>query len=318
MNKKNNSLGLALGGGGAWGLAHIGVLKVLERRGLRPNLIVGTSMGAVIGAMYCHWRSAAVLESRLRECLLTPAVRNLGLDKLTTAPQTGPRFLRTVNQLARLSLLTPALTKSHVVAERRIQHLLSLLIPHVNIEQLPMRFAAVATDITHGVPHILAHGDLPSAVQASSAIPGIFPPVVRYGRQLIDGCLVALVPVPEARSLGAKRIIAVDVTKMPAAPRTYTTGVDICLRAGQIALLRMRDQQCNQAETSILVNNILVDWMAFHRLDELVTAGEQAAERALANVNFPTESDQAWRNAPTWWPRRPARTPAFSRSSPAA
>ncbi|MGQ0511657.1 MAG: patatin-like phospholipase family protein [Betaproteobacteria bacterium] len=175
---------LVLGGGGCRGYGHIGVLRVLEREGLQPDLIVGSSAGSLVGAL-----SAAGLNAE--------AIERLGA-------RMNPNMLR--------DWVFPGLG---MFSGEGIARFVRRHAGNVRIESLPRRFAAVATDLRSGERVILDKGDLGVAVQASSSAPGLLEPVRLGGRLLVDGNIASPVPVETARRLGAKRVIAVDVTFPP-------------------------------------------------------------------------------------------------------
>ena len=175
-------IGLALGGGAARGWAHIGVLRALERAGIKPDIIAGTSIGAVVGG--CH--AAGHLDNLERWARELTPKRIFGYLDLNFAG-TG-------------------LISGQRLCERLEQHL-----GDRNIEELGTRFTAVATEIGTGHEHWLSRGRLVDAVRASYALPGVFKPVKVHGRWLFDGALVNPIPVSVCRALGARYVIAVNL-----------------------------------------------------------------------------------------------------------
>lgn len=173
------TLGLALGGGGALGAAHVGVLRALGERRLRPGVVAGTSAGALVGAAYAAGLPVARIERLVRQATwssfgrVTPSLRLGLLD--------SSALLDTIAKLGGEPL----------------------------IEDLPRRFAAVATDLRTRQPIIFSEGPLGPALRASIAVPGLFPPVITSDRVLVDGGLAANLPIAAARSLGATHVIAV-------------------------------------------------------------------------------------------------------------
>lgn len=180
-------LGLALGSGGARGSAHVGVLKVLEENGIHPDIIVGTSMGAEVGGAYAAGVSIRKLEDLWRSMHFGKVVKTL----LPTFPwsgwSSGRQVLRTIH---------------HLVGD-------------IHIEELPLTYAAVATDLATGSPYAITQGSLARAIRASLSVPGLFTPVWLDGHLLIDGGVSAPIPVEIARYLGAEVVVAVDVLVQP-------------------------------------------------------------------------------------------------------
>jgi NTE family protein len=176
------SIGLALGGGAARGFAHIGVLRTLIANGIVPDVIVGTSIGAVVGGVY----AAGQLDS----------FEDWG-RKLTSRGM--------------LRYLDVSLSGAGLIGGKPLAHQLGAALDEARIETLPIRFAAIATEFSTGHEIWLTHGRLVDALRASYALPGIFPPVKIGGRWLVDGALVNPVPVSAARALGARIVIAVHL-----------------------------------------------------------------------------------------------------------
>jgi len=177
-------VGLVLGGGAARGFAHVGVIKVLEAQGIVPDLIVGTSAGSLVGALYASGLDGFALQ---REAL--------AVEESTFSDWT---------------IRTRGVFKGEALAgyvNRQVKNL--------PIENLPRRLAIVATDIQSGEPIVFERGDTGLAVRASSAVPGIFSPVRIGDREYVDGGLTHPVPASVARRLGAEVIIAVDISAKP-------------------------------------------------------------------------------------------------------
>jgi len=185
--KTQNKIGLVLGSGGARGLAHIGVLKVLEREKIFPEIIVGSSMGAFIGGVYGVGVSIEKIEQIARRTSMKFTAR----------------------------MLTPGLPKSGMVDLNRVRNFLKELGANVNIEDLNVSFAAIATDFTTGEEVILNSGLLVDAIAASIALPVLFKPVYYKNKFLVDGGIINPLPVNIAYKMGAKIIIAVNVAHSP-------------------------------------------------------------------------------------------------------
>jgi NTE family protein len=176
-------IGLALGGGAARGFAHIGVLRTLLAHGIVPNIVVGTSIGAVVGGSY----AAGHLDT-LEEWARSLQVRNI------------------------LSYLDIRLNGSGLIGGEKLAAKLEASIGQTLIEDLPVKFAGVGTEVRTGHEIWLTHGRLVDAMRASYALPGIFSPVLIGDRWLVDGALVNPVPVSAARALGAEIVIAANLS----------------------------------------------------------------------------------------------------------
>jgi NTE family protein len=176
------SIGLVLGSGAARGFAHIGVMRALQAHGIKPDIIVGTSMGALVGGCYAT-------------------------DQLDTLED----WARSLTMRRIIGYLDVRIGGSGLIGGGRLASRLEESIGQTNIEDLPIRFAAIATEIGTGHEVWLTKGSLALAVRASYALPGIFAPVHLGGRWLVDGALVNPVPVSAARALGARVVIAVNM-----------------------------------------------------------------------------------------------------------
>ncbi len=224
------TLGLALGGGGVRGFAHLGVLGVLEKEGLAPDVVAGTSMGAIVAALYAALPSLSDVETRL-----TDFFRRI-----------GPHLL----DLARQAAASPggiALDRTSLMEAAVFHSFFDDLIPDITFEETRLPLAVVAVDLLSGAEVVYREGPLRPAVLGSAALPGIFPPIPHEGRLLIDGGWTNRVPVDAARSAGADRVVAVEVSdaddEQP--PRVPTTGIEIVVRASEITrnhLARLRAQ----------------------------------------------------------------------------
>ncbi|HEY4649598.1 MAG TPA: patatin-like phospholipase family protein, partial [Gemmatimonadales bacterium] len=203
---------LVLSGGGAKGLAHIGVLRVLDSLGIRPDLVVGSSMGAIIGAMYASGYQGREIDSLARSLPIADLFRTYqpraprslgGLQPLVLWEQGGRRFniqSASVSEPAVNALVNAAMLRGNLLARG-------------HFDSLPIPFRAVATDLANRSAVVLSSGDLARAVRASFAIPLIFAPESLDGRILGDGGLAANIPVSVARAAGAERVIVSDATE---------------------------------------------------------------------------------------------------------
>ena len=180
-------LGLALGGGAARGFAHVGVIQVLAESGIHPDLVVGTSAGSLVAALYASGMAPAELE---REAL--------AMEEATLTDWTMPLLGRGMLRGEALARYVRSEVKGRL------------------IEQMPIPLGILATDLNSGEGVLFRRGDSAQAVRASSAVPGLFIPVAIAGREYVDGGLVAPVPVAQARAMGAEVVLAVDISSDPA------------------------------------------------------------------------------------------------------
>ena len=251
-------IGLALGGGGARGLAHLGVHQRLTELGIPIHCVAGTSIGAIAGALI----AAGTVDRALAWC----------------AEPDWKKFPKL--------MFETRLTAKAISSGRQIERLLADLIEAKRFDDLKMPFASVATDLNTGERVVLGEGDLLSAVRASMSIPGVFLPVERDGRVLVDGQLVDPIPVSACRALGAEVVIAVDINPPNppenAKPLSKFNIIDIL--AGTLTVLNCELTRRVLAEDApdVLIRPAVGDVMAldFRRAGRLVEIGRQAVEEA--------------------------------------
>jgi NTE family protein len=294
-------IGLALGGGAARGFAHIGILRTLIAHGIVPNVVVGTSIGAVVGGAYAAGH----------------------LDTLE-------EWARRLQPRSVLSYLDIRLNGSGLIGGDKLAAQLEAAIGQTLIEDLPLKFATVATEVRTGHEIWLTHGRMVDAMRASYALPGIFSPVLAGDRWLVDGALVNPVPVSAARALGAEIVIAANLSS-----DVFTHATTIYSHSASVALQEIPPEVAPPKRglgkffspertvkreffggggrpgiSSVMVDafNIMQDritrarlagdppdllisprvgqigWFDFHRADDLIAHGARAAERAIASI----------------------------------
>ena len=294
-------IGLALGGGAARGFAHIGVVRTLSAYGIVPDVVVGTSIGAVVGGAFAAGH----------------------LDTL----ETWARSLQPRNVLSYLDL---KLNGSGLIGGDKLAAELEISLGKTLIEDLPLKFATVATEVRTGHETWVTHGRIVEAMRASYALPGIFSPVLIGDRWLVDGALVNPVPVSVARALGAEIVIAANLSsdifahsttiyshgapavaqQVPAEPAPPRRGIGKFFSAERAVKREFFGGGGRPGISSVMVDafNIMQDritrarlagdppdllitprvgqvgWFDFHRAEELIAHGARAAERAMASI----------------------------------
>lgn len=276
-------IGLVLGGGGALGLAHVGVIAELEKAGVEPDIVVGTSMGAVIGSLYAAGYSAEELEALVTSIEWAALFRD-------GAPRRRVSFRRKEEDLIfptawRFGIENGRLKLPRGLLEgRRLRQKLAELTTARTLasdfDHLPRRFRAVATDIETFEPVVLSGGDLASAVFASMAVPGLLPPQKFGARTLIDGGLSSNVPINAARALGAERLIVVNLSTEP---KTADEIRNVIAVVGQIAayltLEKAKAEMATLTDADVLLSPDLKGFSAadFDKAPALVERGRDAA-----------------------------------------
>lgn len=246
-------LGLVLSGGSARGFAHIGVIRVLEEAGIRADVVVGSSAGSIVGALYASGVPVADME-RLASEIQGVALEDLGFFRLGFL--SGERLRSYVNRHARRSL----------------------------IEQFPIPFAAVATDFESGALVAFTHGEVGKAVQASSSIPGVFDAVRIRNRPYADGGLVSPLPIKTAREMGATHVIAVDVIYPPEQSHLMTP-MSALFQAYLIQTHRLKELE--QAAADVIIKPAIPPTSRQYGVAQrevLIAAGERAARQSLTQI----------------------------------
>jgi NTE family protein len=300
VNRRRPVIGVALGGGAARGFAHIGIMRTLLTNGIVPNVLVGTSIGAVIGGAYATGH----------------------LDTLE-------QWARGLQPRKVLSYLDIRLNGSGLIGGEKLAAELEASIGTTAIEDLPLKFATVATEIRTGHETWLTHGRVVEAMRASYALPGIFTPVLVGERWLVDGTLVNPVPVSAARALGAEIVIAANVSSDVFSHSTtiYSHGTPAAMQKAEIQPTPKRvfsrffsPERTVKREffggggrpgiSSVMIDafNVMQDritrarlagdppdmlitprvgeigWFDFHRASDLIEIGARAAERAMDSI----------------------------------
>jgi NTE family protein len=283
MSQSSLKIGLALGGGAALGLAHVGVLKVLERERIPIHLITGTSMGALVGALYATHADAAEVERRLHEYVHGPLYRRQKFDflKERSAENRSSRLKSLARNVKRNVLFGLSIARGSFVTEAEVRRTLELFVSHAPLGETRIPFFPVALDLVTGREETLVEGSLLEAIAASCAIPGLFAPIKKGNRMLVDGSWIDTVPIRPAFEQGAEFVIGVDVDK-PFEPRVeYANGLDVVLRSCDITRYALKQMQLAQADVVIRVPLEEVFWGDFGRMPHIVERGEAAAEAAI-------------------------------------
>jgi len=247
-------IGLALGGGAARGFAHIGVIQVLEEAGIRPDLVIGTSAGSLVAALYASGKSGAELAT---------LAQSMDSGAITDWSFPGRGLIRG-EALARF-------VREHTGGKR--------------IEQMKMPLGIVATDLDSGQGIVFRIGDTGVAVRASSAVPAVFQPVRIGAREYVDGGLVAPVPVRYARQMGAQLVIAVDISE---APDGAATGDAMRMLLQTFSIMGRSINQFELADADIVLRPKLagVSGADFTARTRSIQAGRDAATALMGDLRL--------------------------------
>ncbi|MBN1587696.1 MAG: patatin-like phospholipase family protein [Candidatus Omnitrophica bacterium] len=277
-------VGLCLGGGGARGLAHIGVLKVLEKEGIPIDLIAGTSMGAIIGGAFALHRNT----ERLEEVALVLAERKelFHIESISTThdafeESSAKNKLRRIADVARtLYFYNRQAARSHIMDSTGIEAIIRELVGDYEFKDTQIPFCAVSVDLMTGEEVLLSEGELARALLASASIPGILPPV-SYGRRLlIDGGIRGAVPSDVMKKLHADLTIGVN-TERWVERRSFKHGIDIVLQADSIKTCELNRVKLEACDIPIQPKLRHVSWAHFSKAEECIRRGEEATQVVL-------------------------------------
>ena len=284
-NNKDISVGLVLSGGGAKGLAHIGVLKAIEQAGVKIDYIAGTSTGAIVGALYAAGYTAAQLDVMFKK-----------VDFSTLIQDQVPRRAKTFNEKDEsikyaLTLPFDGLEISFPTGlsnGQNIYNLFSKLTSHVNhltdFSKLPIPFLCVATNAENGEMVLLENGYLPRAVSASGALPTLFNPVVINDMILIDGGIVNNYPIKELKAKGVDVIIGVDVQDGIKKKKDLTSALDIVLQVNNYTSVKQMQTKIKDTDVYIKPNIEEFSVVSFDDANRIVQAGFEAANQVTQKL----------------------------------
>ncbi|MBN1348795.1 patatin-like phospholipase family protein [candidate division KSB1 bacterium] len=282
--KSNRRVALALGGGGARGLAHIGVLRVLERTGIPIDLIVGTSVGALIGAMYALNPDCDDLHRRFLAFLNSTIYKRLNFGRLLLQNPKNTLLSNVTTSLKERAAMNLAMSRISFASEKQVAHFLGYLLDHKEMNETRIPFAAIASDLYSGNEVILTSGDIIQAVAASSAIPGFLPPVKIGDQMLVDGAVLNPVPILPARKLGADIVIGVDVGQSLEQQKEVQNIIDIIFRSNRMTAQKYNSLLLNQADVILKPAVGHFHWTDFRQLDAISKQGEDEANRFLCDI----------------------------------
>lgn len=287
MNKRL-AVGLALGGGGARGIAHIGVLKVLEREEIPLDFIVGSSIGALVGTAYAIKPDAVALENRVAEVLGEENAAGPGFKLLAKVRQYEQDRCDRLHRLKRFAgkevFLNLILVRKGLLSAKDTRSCIDPFLCDIDLVETRIPCAVTAVDLVSGRRVVITEGSAVQAVMASCAVPGYMPPVAWDDMLLVDGGVVDVVPAAPAKEAGVKMVIGVDVGSRFCQKATIGDGVDALNRTAEIMELYLSRPGRGTADILIEPDVKDIHWTDFTVYEELIKKGEQAAELKLKDI----------------------------------
>lgn len=288
-------IGIALGGGGARGLAHAGILKVFEQEKIRIHCISGASVGSIVGAMYAQNPNADAMIERFKTTLDEGFYRHLGLKHLRpNSAQEGSFLLQASQNIKRRIIINLAQSRRALLKEFRLSKVLPRLVDEGDIADTEIPLAIVATSLHTGENIVFRRGGILDAIAASSAIPGFLPPIPYEDDLLTDGGASCPVPVPLLRDMGANLTIAVDICMREYPLLEDPNAIEIISRAEMITSRNLAKMMSNTADVSISPDTKDIHWSDFSRFDELIQAGMDSARDKLQEIKKAIRRKRPW------------------------
>lgn len=277
------TLGLALGGGGARGAAHIGVLKVLHEAGIPIDRIAGTSAGAVVGVMYAATLDPEWIENRFREFIASDVFKSLGTERINSYSNQQSVFNQIARKVKDQVVLAMSLHRSSLIHRDRLKAALEFLIPVQSFDELKIPVSIVVTDLTSLSPVIYQEGDVIGAAVRSSTIPGFVEPTEENGSLLVDGS----VSIPMPTSLLKNKtdlVVGVDIRRRGLGTLEEKNIYEIMMRADQSTYQNLIKENCQMADILIEPDVKSFLWSQFEKFDEFLEAGIIAAKQKLPDI----------------------------------
>lgn len=279
-------IGLALGGGGARGLTHIGVLKVFEQERLPIHVIAGTSIGSLVGGAYASGMLPGELEKKFQAYLGSTEFQSSAINAIASSygKEGGGLTQKIQNFLKNQFYLIQMLFKPGILSLNDFRSMIDFFIPDIKIEDTHIPFRAVASDLISGDKIVFSKGSLRQAIMASCAVPGAIEPLKEGERLLADGGIISLTPVSVAKEAGADIVIAVVVNRDLHLDEELKTAKDVYYRASEITIDKLEKYELMEADVIIRPDVKKLHWSNFAQAIDLIVEGEKATRENLTKI----------------------------------
>jgi NTE family protein len=279
-----DGLTLVLGGGGFKGLAHLGVLRVLQAEGLPIERVVGTSIGALLGATYCHFGDAERTLEHVQSFLASEGFKPMSVIGFRRRSGRLPLVKRLVIGLRRQVALERIFRRRSAFGGSALRTFVRNLVPRGDIADLRVPLLVGVLDLHAAETTLLTRGDLRTAVTASAAVPGFFPPVEWQDSLLCDAGIVNNLPIEPARQAGASRIVAVDLSDSLVKLGRTVSGMEILLYAQEVSTRLANRRHAGSADLVLRPELDGRHWLDTSHLDRVIEAGERATRESLPQL----------------------------------
>jgi NTE family protein len=280
-----HKVGLALGGGGARGMAHLGILKVLEENNVPVDFITGTSMGAIIGAMYAQNPDAKELIKKFDDYFKDKSYKDLGLEKVIPRNEDEPTILHQfIEAVGKRVVLNFAISRTALLQKNTLEEAITSFVKKGLIEDTIIPFYAIGSDLNSGQPVIFKSGDIQKAVKISASLPIYFPPVEEDGRLMTDGGITSPVPVNELQDTGVDIVIAASMGRNNYEKLKTVKLLNIITRMQQIKGSYLARSQLEKADIMLEPGFNDDHWSEFLKYKDFIKKGEIETQRHIKDI----------------------------------
>lgn len=282
-------IGLALGGGGARGLAHIGVLKALEEEKIPIDTIAGTSMGAIVGGAYAQSPDSGKLISMVHDLIDKFNLQSGWMEFLRQdfdkKEKKKENLLKEISYFVRKRFMYfVGVSKISLEPKEKLLDPLKAVLKDEPIERAKIPFACVAVDLVSGREVVIKRGSIINAVYASSSIEGVFPPLHVDNQLLSDGGVTSLVPVDAVRKLGANFVIGVNIPEISKRENRLASGIEVILRADSLTRKKLNNLVLATADVIITPEVRTIHWANFGKVDECIQKGYKVTKNKINEI----------------------------------
>ena len=277
-------IGLALGGGGARGAAHVGALTTLHQHKIPIHLIAGTSAGAVVGAMYAATLDPKWVEKRFREFIKSDLFRGLGTDRISNkSTSSSSAFNQVAKKLKDQMVLAMSLHRNSIIKKKRLKDAFDFLIPVKTFEELKIPLKVISTDLNTCQPVVYDSGDLVEAATRSGTIPGYVEPTVANGQLLVDGGVSVPLPTTIIRN-DVDLLIGIDIRRRGMKPLDEINIYEIMMRSDMSTYQNLIKHFSRDADILISPDVKNYQWSDFDQFDYFFNEGIQSCENAILTI----------------------------------
>jgi NTE family protein len=278
-------IGLALGGGAARGLAHLGVIKALNKAGISIDIVSGTSIGAIVAAVYGANPDIDAATRTVADYLGSSDFDRTRLELIKESALEPKGYFGTLKKYVKTGLFfAVSLRKKSFISEEAFRRNLENILPQGNIEDLPVKVGLVSMNLDTAEQEISTSGEIIQKVMASCSIPGVFPPIQFNDSKFVDGSWINPVPVSVARELGAEFVIAVDVAPGMDQTQKEMNGIDVTLKAAEGSRHSLKEICLSQADIPLSVDLMHMHWADFTQIETCLEAGEKTVEDSIDKI----------------------------------